>query len=85
LQPRAVANKRQHFQPAFLLPGLAAVMAEDPLAFELRTAQERRAYWQAQYEAALAVDDSAGAAFALEHLRQYDWLIGWIEGARNTH
>jgi hypothetical protein len=60
-------------------------MVEDPFSSELRVAQERRAYWQAQYEAALAVGDSEGAAHAMQHLRQYDWLISWIEGARNPH
>ena len=60
-------------------------MAEDPFASELEAAKERRAYWQARYEAALAAGDNEGAAHAKEHLRQYDWLISWIEGARNPH
>jgi hypothetical protein len=81
---RSVADKH-HQVRLFCCGAVALVMAEDPFALELRTAQERRAYWRAQYDAALAVNDSAGASFAMEHLRQYDWLISWIEGARNPH
>jgi hypothetical protein len=60
-------------------------MDEDTFSAELRSARARRAYWQAQYDAARAADDVEGVAHALQHLRQYDWLIGWIEGARNPH
>ena len=61
------------------------IMDEDTFSAELRSARARRAYWQAQYDAARAADDVEGVAHALQHLRQYDWLIGWIEGARNPH
>lgn len=60
-------------------------MAEDLFTSELKFARERREYWQGQFEAALAVNDTEGSAHAMQHLRQYDWLIGWIEGARNPH
>jgi len=55
------------------------------LPWNSKTAQKRREHWQAQYEVALAAGDTEGAAHAMEHVRQYDWLIGWIEGARNPH
>jgi len=49
---------------------------------ELRTAQARRAYWKAEYEAALASGDDEQAANALEYLRKYDWLIESLEALR---
>jgi len=55
-------------------------MAEHTFAAELEYAKERRAYWQARYVAALMVEDTGAAAHAEQQLRQYDWLIGCMEG-----
>jgi hypothetical protein len=54
--------------------------AKTTFAVELETAKNRRAYWQAQCQAALLAGDPEGVGHAKEHLRQYDWLISWIEG-----
>ena len=52
----------------------------DTFSTELDYATERRAHWQAKYLAALTIGDTEQAAHAMEHLRQYDWLISWMEG-----
>jgi hypothetical protein len=65
--------------PAFHLPKFC--MDQD-INGELRTAQARRAYWKAEYEAALASGDDEQAANALEYLRKYDSLIESLEALR---
>ena len=59
------------------------VMVENAMTAELHEAQDRRAYWQAQCEAALLAGDDEGTGHAKEQLRQYDWLISCIEGVHD--
>jgi len=53
-------------------------MAQDLLDSELQAAQERRLYWQCEYESAIEAGDYERAATAARHLRRYQWLIGLL-------
>jgi hypothetical protein len=49
--------------------------AEDWTSLEKRAALARRKYWQGQYEAALAAQDSDAAATALRFVQEYDAFL----------
>jgi hypothetical protein len=49
-------------------------------AVALRSAQLDGAYWQEQFQSAIASNDRDGAAEALRLWRQCRSLIAWLEG-----